>query len=90
MDDLTAEHKKLGSLVGACLLNNIIFTTIGVGIGCAVGLQYKKARPIVYGIMFGTMGDMVYGYTYTCADLIRDLKKCEKALALEKERVKKE
>jgi len=66
------ELAKKGRLVSECMLSNSIFTVIGVGIGCYFGLKRKHLRPFVYSISFGTLADMLYGYTNSCRAVIDD------------------
>jgi|TARA_B110000090_G_scaffold161286_1_gene177942 hypothetical protein len=73
---------RQGELLSACMLQQSMFTVVGVGIGLAVGLQRKNLRPFVAWSMMGTLGDMGYGYLHACRPIIEEYEECKKVFLL--------
>ncbi|KAJ1421687.1 hypothetical protein B484DRAFT_399391 [Ochromonadaceae sp. CCMP2298] len=69
-----------GSLVSECMLSNSFFTIAGVAVGTYLGIRKKHLRPFVYSITFGTLADLVYGYTNSCRTVLDDYETAKLAL----------
>lgn len=84
------QHVKVkGAEVGNCFLDQSVFFGVGLAIGSAISLKFKSARPFVYGVAFGTIGDAFYAYGSKCRDIMDELNACKQALAeLEKNKNK--
>lgn len=76
MDEKEAEAELVakGKLVSECLLNNSMFTIVGVAAGTVIGIRRKGFRPLVEYSLIGTMGDLYYGYRFKCVDVIEDVR----------------
>ena len=70
---------KKASLVNVCMLENSMFTVVGVAAGSAVSIKMRKVRPFIVGVTLGTLGDMTYGYLYSCRSFIDDYNKSKAA-----------
>jgi hypothetical protein len=71
------EMMKNASLVNTCMMDNSMMTVVGVVVGTAVSLRTKQWRPFAIGVTFGTLGDMVYGYSTSCRQHIVDYNKAK-------------
>jgi hypothetical protein len=76
-DDLALK----GRLVSECMLSNSYFTIAGVAVGTYLGIRRKHLRPFVYAITFGTLADLIYGYTNSCRTILDDYDKAKLALS---------
>lgn len=59
-----------GSAVTDCILNNSWFTVGFVLVGTYVGVKRKSYRPLAAAAVAGSLCDALYGYYYSCRDLI--------------------
>lgn len=66
------EVSKKGAAVGECLLNNSMFFAVGLVAGSFMSMRRKNLRPFVMAVGMGTLGDMFFGYTYSCRPLINE------------------
>ena len=66
------EISKKGAAVGECLLNNSMFFAVGLVAGSFLSVRRKNVRPFVVAVGMGTAGDMVFGYCYSCRQLINE------------------
>ncbi len=66
------EIGKKGAAVGECLLNNSMFFAVGLVAGSFLSMRKKNLRPFVISVGAGTMGDMFFGYCYSCRGLINE------------------
>ena len=78
MEKITKESlQEKGRLSSACMLQQSMFTVVGVGIGLAFGLRSKNVKPFLLGAFGGTLGDYGYGILYACKSVIEDYQKCK-------------
>ena len=66
------EIGKKGAAVGECLLNNSMFFAVGLVAGSFISMKKKNVRPFVVAVGLGTLGDMCFGYCYSCRQLINE------------------
>ncbi len=59
-----------GQAVTDCLLSNSIFTVAFVLLGTYIGVKRKSYRPLAVAAVSGSIADGIYGYYYSCRDLI--------------------
>lgn len=79
---LKSELHAKGVLVSDCMLSQMLFTTVGVGVGLAIGLQKKSLRSFVIWASIGTVGDLIYGYNGPCKDHIKEFQMCQTKINL--------
>ena len=78
MDGITKEAlQEKGKVSSACMLQQSMFTVVGVGVGLALGLRSKNIKPFLLATFTGTVGDYSYGLLYACKDVIEDYQKCK-------------
>ena len=69
--------QEKGKLSSACMLQQSMFTVVGVGAGLALALRTKNIKPFLLGAFGGTVGDYSYGLFYACKGVIEDYQKCK-------------
>lgn len=74
----TEDNSKIlaskGKLVTACVLDNSIFTVVGVVGGTILGVRRRHFRPLVSFSLAGSFADLIFGYLVGCQAVIEDLK----------------
>ena len=71
--------ESLSKAVSYCMLNNTsIFTAFAVIIGMGFGIKRKSFNPLILGGFLGSVGDFVYGYHYSCREIIQDYNAAKK------------
>jgi hypothetical protein len=66
------EISKKGVLVSQCMLDNSLYTVLGVCSGVAIFSKTRIKRHFVIAITAGTFADLVIGYFGTCRPLRED------------------
>ena len=78
MEPITKELlQEKGTVSSACMLQQSMFTVVGVGAGLALALKMKNIRPFLLGAFGGTVGDYSYGLLYACKDVLEDYQRCK-------------
>ena len=72
--------KLKGEAVSHCMLEQSMFTVLGVLSGVALGVRRKAIKPFVGLSLLGTTMDLGYGQIIACRDLIDDYNECAKAV----------
>lgn len=66
------EISKKGVLVSQCMLDNSLYTVLGVFAGVAIFSRTRIKRHFVIAITAGTFADLLIGYHGTCRPLRED------------------
>lgn len=61
-----------GKDVSDCLLSTSWFTAAFVIVGTFVGVKRKSYYPLAAAAVLGSIGDGLYGYYFSCAEIIKD------------------
>lgn len=76
--------QEKGKLVSDCMLQQMMFTVAGVGVGLALYVRTKSFRNFVIPATLGTIGDSINGYVGPCRTLIEDYNNAVKAVSNKK------
>lgn len=74
------ELDALGTELNTCLMQQYIFTIVGLAVGTGVGIQRKSLLPLVGAGAVGSLGDLVYGLGKACKPQLDAYRSCRDRL----------
>lgn len=66
----------LGRDLSACVLEQYVFTVVGIGLGTGVGVYRRSLLPLVAFGSMGSLGDLAYGLGWACKGKFDAYKAC--------------
>lgn len=67
---------RLGRDLSACVLEQYVFTVVGIGLGTGLGVYRRSLLPLVAFGAVGSLGDLAYGLGWACKGKFDAYKAC--------------
>jgi len=79
--DVAFRRKLIGERLSACMLQQSMFTVVGVAAGMAISLRTKNTKYFILTSLMGTSADFLYGGMVECREIIDQYRACENRVA---------